>query len=68
VTCELKKRKLRPFDELTIEPALQAAETARSAGRPTTDLTAYDLYLRASAMFSSSHCSGIVRWSGFFNH
>src|SRR5215472_15963028 len=28
-----------------IEPALQAAETARSAGRPTNDLTAYDLYL-----------------------
>jgi TolB-like protein len=26
-----------------IEPALQAAETARSAGRPTDDLTAYDL-------------------------
>ena len=37
-----------------IEPALQAAETARSAGRPTTDLTAYDLYLRAYAMFLSS--------------
>ena len=37
-----------------IEPASQAAETARSSGRPTTDLTAYDLYLRASAMFSSS--------------
>jgi TolB-like protein/class 3 adenylate cyclase len=33
-----------------IEPALQAAETARSAGRPTVDLTAYDLYLRAHAM------------------
>jgi TolB-like protein len=33
-----------------IEPALQAAETARLAGRPTTDLTAYDLYLRAYAM------------------
>jgi TolB-like protein len=33
-----------------IEPALQAAETARSADRPTTDLTAYDLYLRAYAM------------------
>ncbi len=33
-----------------IEPALQAAETARSAGRPTDDLTAYDLYLRAYAM------------------
>ncbi len=30
-----------------IEPALQAAETARSARRPTSDLTAYDLYLRA---------------------
>src|SRR5262249_38994578 len=30
-----------------IEPALQAAETARSAGRPTGDLAAYDLYLRA---------------------
>jgi tetratricopeptide (TPR) repeat protein len=37
-----------------IEPALQAAETARSAGRPTNDLTAYDLYLRASAIFWSS--------------
>jgi adenylate cyclase len=37
-----------------IEPALQAAETARSAGRPTADLTAYDLYLRAYAIFWSS--------------
>jgi len=34
-----------------IEPALQAAEMRRSAARPTTDLTAYDLYLRAYAMF-----------------
>jgi len=34
-----------------IEPTLQAAETARSAGRPTDDLTAYDLYLRAFPMF-----------------
>ena len=33
-----------------IEPALQAAETARSAVRPTDDLTAYDLYLRAYQM------------------
>src|SRR5204862_8068598 len=33
-----------------IEPALQAAETARSASRPTADLTAYDLYLRALAV------------------
>jgi adenylate cyclase len=37
-----------------IEPALQAAETARSTNRPTSDLTAYDLYLRAYAMFWSS--------------
>jgi TolB-like protein/class 3 adenylate cyclase len=37
-----------------IEPALQAAETARSANRPTTDLTAYDLYLRGYAMALSS--------------
>jgi TolB-like protein/class 3 adenylate cyclase len=37
-----------------IEPALQAAETARSAGRLTADLTAYDLYLRAYAMYLSS--------------
>ena len=37
-----------------IEPALQVAETARSANRPTNDLTAYDLYLRAYAMFMSS--------------
>jgi adenylate cyclase len=37
-----------------IEPALQAAETVRSAKRPTTDLTAYDLYLRASALFFAS--------------
>jgi len=34
-----------------IEPALQAAEMRRSAGRSTTDLTAYDLYLRALAAF-----------------
>ena len=32
-----------------IEPALQAAEMRRSAERPTSDLTAYDLYLRALA-------------------
>jgi TolB-like protein len=33
-----------------IEPALQAAEMRRSAARPPTDLTAYDLYLRALAV------------------
>src|SRR5438067_1876808 len=37
-----------------IEPALQAAETARSANRPTTDLSAYDLYLRGYARVLSS--------------
>jgi adenylate cyclase len=36
-----------------IEPKLQAAETARSARRPTDDLTAYDLYL-LDAMFLST--------------
>jgi TolB-like protein/class 3 adenylate cyclase/tetratricopeptide (TPR) repeat protein len=34
-----------------IEPALQAAEMRRSAARPTTDVTAYDLYLRALSTF-----------------
>jgi TolB-like protein/class 3 adenylate cyclase len=37
-----------------IEPALQAAETARTANRPTSDLTAYDAYLRANAMLTTS--------------
>jgi adenylate cyclase len=37
-----------------IEPTLQAAETVRSADRPTNDLTAYDLYLRSYEMFWSS--------------
>ena len=37
-----------------IEPAPQAAETARSANRPTNDLTAYDLYLRAYEMYFAS--------------
>jgi adenylate cyclase len=41
-----------------IEPALQAAEIRRSADRPTSDLTAYDLYLRALAHFPSER--GIV--------
>src|SRR5690242_9971761 len=34
-----------------IEPALQAAEMRRSAARPTPDLGAYDLYLRALAAY-----------------
>jgi TolB-like protein/class 3 adenylate cyclase len=34
-----------------IEPALQTAEMRRSFERPTTDLTAYDFYLRALSAF-----------------
>jgi TolB-like protein len=34
-----------------IEPALQMAEMRRSAARPTSDLNAYDLYLRALAIY-----------------
>jgi len=34
-----------------IEPALQAAEVRRISARPTNDLTAYDLYLRALATY-----------------
>jgi TolB-like protein/class 3 adenylate cyclase len=37
-----------------IEPTLQAAETARTVNRPTSDLTAYDLYLRAYPTLWSS--------------
>ena len=49
----LARRCLRPSGQGGIErrrrhrTTLQAAETARSANRPTNDLTAYDLYLRA---------------------
>jgi adenylate cyclase len=38
-----------------IEPALQAAEAAHSSGRLTTDLTGYDLYLRAFALVAPSN-------------
>jgi TolB-like protein len=37
-----------------IEPALMAGENTRAAHRPTADLSAYDLYLRAFASFSWS--------------
>ena len=36
-----------------IEPTLQAAEIRHSAARPTNDLTAYDLYLRARSVAST---------------
>jgi TolB-like protein/class 3 adenylate cyclase len=44
-----------------IEPTLQAAEIRRSAGRLTSDLTAYDLYLRALALAYSWERNGIIR-------
>jgi len=44
-----------------IEPALRAAEARRSAKRPTRDLTAYDLFLRALAVGSSRSKAGITR-------
>jgi TolB-like protein len=37
-----------------VEPALQAAETARSANHPIGDLSAYKAYLRGYAMLSTS--------------
>jgi TolB-like protein len=44
-----------------VEPALQASEIRRAARRPTNDLTAYDLCLRAQPLFWSlgkERCSG----------
>jgi adenylate cyclase len=44
-----------------IEPTLQAAEIRRSAERPTNDLTAYDLYLRALALSFTWQRDAIIR-------
>jgi adenylate cyclase len=44
-----------------IEPALQAAETRRTRGRPTSDLTAYDLYLRAYELYLDWPKESILR-------
>ena len=44
-----------------IEPTLRAAEIDRSIQRPTNDLTAYDLYLRASADSSSWQRERVLR-------
>jgi TolB-like protein len=44
-----------------IEPTLQAAEIRRSSERPTDDLTAYDLYLRALPDWGSLERNRIVR-------
>lgn len=43
-----------------IEPTLQAAEVRRSTDRPTCDLTAYDLYLRALPHAASPESDRIV--------
>ena len=43
-----------------IEPELQTAEIRRSAERPTNDLTAYDLFLRALPRAESGEKEGIV--------
>jgi adenylate cyclase len=44
-----------------IEPTLQAVEIRRSSGRPTHDLPAYDLYLRALALTFSWERDAIIR-------
>jgi TolB-like protein len=44
-----------------IEPTLEAAEIRRSDERPTTDLTAYDLYLRALAHHHSFEKDRVVQ-------
>ena len=45
-----------------IEPELQAAEIRRSSNRPTDDLSAYDLYLRALQYSQSADRKGIIDW------
>src|SRR5262249_36290995 len=49
-----------------IEPALQAAEMRRSAARPLTGLTAYDLCLRALTAFFPIRKEGLVTVLGLF--
>jgi tetratricopeptide (TPR) repeat protein len=48
-----------------IEPTLQAAEIRRSAERPTSDLTAYDLYLRALQCTQAWDRHGTIEGLGF---
>jgi TolB-like protein len=49
-----------------IEPALQMAEMRRSAARPTTDLNAYDLYLRALAIYFPITKERVIEALGHF--
>jgi adenylate cyclase len=44
-----------------VEPALRAAEVERARQRPTKDLSAYDLYLRAVGLRSSLTKEGIIK-------
>jgi adenylate cyclase len=44
-----------------IEPTLQASEIRRAARRPTSDLTAYDLWLRAQPLFWSLSKEGVLQ-------
>jgi TolB-like protein len=44
-----------------IEPMMETAEMHRSAGRPTDDLTAHDLYLRALPDCYSCNAEGLLR-------
>jgi len=47
-----------------IEPTLQAAEIRRAADRPTSDHTAYDLYLRAVPLWASHEKEPIIQALG----
>ena len=51
-TCSSFRTQWRSSVAGVIEPTLQAAEIRRSTERPTSDLTAYDLYLRALSHFT----------------
>jgi TolB-like protein len=44
-----------------IAPALRATEIQRSSGRPTHDLPAYDLFLRAVEYYDSHDRDGVIR-------
>ena len=51
-----------------IEPTLQAAEIRRLSGRPTRDLTAYDLYLRAFPTLFSDTIDEVVAALRLLDH
>jgi adenylate cyclase len=51
-----------------IEPALQVAEAARTAGRPVTDLGAYDCYVRALRAFNPMTKEAVLEALGLVDH